>query len=210
MRFSKADKAGRILMTSEMTLKEIEDILSTHRPRTDDLMPGLRPASVLAPFVETDQGLSLVFTKRTEHLDQHSGQISFPGGMRDPEDQDSQATALRETQEEIGVIQSDIRLLGRLNQEATITGFSVAPFVGEFPFPYDFNLNRDEVERLIIVPLSHLMDPEHQGEGLYPWKGREVKTYTYKYRDDVIWGATARITHNLLTLLTTGVEPSEL
>ncbi|MFH1138354.1 MAG: CoA pyrophosphatase [Pseudomonadota bacterium] len=197
-------------MNTEFTIKEIQEILSAHRPRTQDLMPGLRPASVLAPFVETDDGPSLVFTKRTEHLDQHSGQISFPGGMRDPGDPDARTTALRETQEEIGVNPGDVRLLGRLNQEATITGFSVAPFVGEVPFPYDFDLNRDEVERLIIVPLSHLLNPAYSGEELFPWQGREYKTYTYKYRKDVIWGATARIVHNLLTLLTTGSEPDEM
>ncbi|MEW5723093.1 MAG: CoA pyrophosphatase [Thermodesulfobacteriota bacterium] len=190
--------------------QDIRRILGEHRPKTEDLLPGLRPASVLAPFHPAPEGLSLVFTKRTAHLDNHSGQISFPGGMRDQEDLDPLTTALRETYEEIGVRPEDIEVWGRLNQEATITGFSVAPFVGLVPYPYPFKLADFEVERLIIVPLAHLMDPDYFGEDLYYMGGRDYKTYKYTYKDDVIWGATARIVHNLLTLLATGREPDEL
>lgn len=197
-------------MTTEFTAQEIKNIIAGHNPSTGELGEGFRPASVMALFYEGPDGLSIIFTKRTNHLVQHSGQISFPGGMRDPEDDSPLTTALRETYEEIGVNPDDVEVWGRLNQEATISDFSVAPFVGMAPAPYEFVLNTHEVERLIIVPLKHLLDPDYFSVEYYPWKGREYKTYNYKYKDDVIWGATARMVHNLLTLLTTGEEPNEM
>ena len=181
--------------------------MSRHEPRTEPWGADLRPAAVLAPFYSEPGGLSLIFTKRTDHLDHHSGQISFPGGRRDREDETSLATALRETHEEIGVKPEDIEVWGRLNQEATITRFSVAPYVGLVPYPYDFKLNTHEVERLIIVPLIHLLEPENFEIEFFPWEDKQYKTYRYSYKGDVIWGATARMVHNLLTLLETGQEP---
>ncbi|MEW6266945.1 MAG: CoA pyrophosphatase [Thermodesulfobacteriota bacterium] len=191
-------------------IESIKEILAQHRPRTGHNLPGLTPAAVLAPFYpDPETGLSLVFTKRTDHLDHHSGQISFPGGRHDARDHDYLATALRETNEEIGVRPEDVTVWGRLNQEATITGFSVAPFVGVIPYPYSFKLNDFEVERLIIVPLDHLLDPEFFSEEMHPWKGANYKTYRFTYKNDVIWGATARMVFNLLTLLRTGHEPPQ-
>jgi 8-oxo-dGTP pyrophosphatase MutT (NUDIX family) len=187
--------------------QDVRQILGRHQPKTAELAEGLRSAAVLAPFYLNPDGLSLIFTKRTEHLDQHSGQISFPGGRRDPEDANRLGTALRETHEEIGVRPEDVEVWGRLNQEATITKFSVSPFVGAIPYPYDFKLNHHEVERLIIVPLDHLLDPANFQVEDFPWEGRIYKTYRYPYQGDVIWGATARMVYNLLTLLRTGREP---
>jgi 8-oxo-dGTP pyrophosphatase MutT (NUDIX family) len=192
------------------TSSAIKTLLASHQARTVDLAEGLRPAAVLAPFQDIpEKGLSLIFTKRTDNLDNHRGQISFPGGMMDPEDAGPRATALRETFEEIGVRPEDVDLWGRLNQEATVTGFSVAPFVGRIPHPYAFNLNRQEVERLIVVPLDHLLDPAFFSQEYYHWNDRYYKTYKYQYGDDVIWGATARMVHNLLSLLTSGREPED-
>ena len=191
------------------TADNIRDILANHTALTDHPTHDATPASVLAPFYLHPDGLHVIFTKRTDHLDHHSGQISFPGGRQDPTDPDPLFTALRETNEEIGVKPDDIDVWGRLNQEVTVTRFSVAPFVGAIPYPYDFTLNADEVERLIIVPLDHLLDPNYFSEEMYPWGERDYKTYKYTFNGDVIWGATARMVHNLLTLLTTGREPED-
>lgn len=196
-------------MVKEFTAGDIKKILTRHKPDENDLTPGLKSASVLAPFYNAPGGLSLIFTKRTDHLGQHSGQISFPGGMRDPEDQTPEETALRETWEEIGVHPGDVEVWGRLNQEMTVTRFSVAPFVGLIPYPYTFEINTHEVERLIIVPLSTLLDPNNFSHDFFEWEGMSFKTYQYSYNGDVIWGATARIVNNLLTLLTTGKEPDD-
>lgn len=190
-----------------MELIDIKKTLSTHRAITADVLPNLAPAAVLVPFYPEPHGLSLIFTKRTNHLDHHKGQISFPGGRQDPGDRDATATALRETYEEIGVRPDHVEIWGRLNQDVTVTGFSLAPVVGIIPYPYDFKLHTFEVERLIIAPLAHLMDPDNSGEEMYPWQGKNYKTYKYYFKDDVIWGATARIVHKLITLLTTGQEP---
>lgn len=193
----------------DFSADEIKTILRSRSPKTEDLRKGLRPASVFAAFYPEPSGLSLIFTKRTQHLVNHRGQISFPGGMRDPEDVSAEATALREMHEEIGVRPEDVEIWGRLNQEITVTDFSVAPFVGKIPYPYDFKLNEYEVERLIIVPLSHLLDPAVCSWEYYPWQGKQYKTYRYPFKDDVIWGATARMVNNLITLLTTGREPDQ-
>ena len=187
--------------------EDVRRILSQHQPSTAELGEGLRPAAVLAPFYLDPKGLSLIFTKRTENLDQHSGQISFPGGSRDPEDTNRLGTALRETHEEIGVKPEDVEVWGRLNQQATITKFSISPFVGAVPYPYDFKLSPQEVERLIIVPLDHLLDAANCEEENFQWDGQTYQSYRFPYQGDVIWGATARMVHNLLTLLRTGREP---
>ncbi|MBF0530997.1 MAG: CoA pyrophosphatase [Deltaproteobacteria bacterium] len=188
-------------------IHKIQDIFGRHPAKTADLLPDLMPAAVLVPIYPDPEGLSLIFTKRTNHLDHHKGQISFPGGRRDPEDHDAKDTALRETYEEIGVRPEHVEILGRMNQDVTVTGFSLAPVVGLIPYPYQFKLHSYEVERLIIAPLSHLMDPANSGEDTYPWQGKQYKTYNYFYKNDVIWGATARIVHKLIILLTTGREP---
>jgi 8-oxo-dGTP pyrophosphatase MutT (NUDIX family) len=193
----------------ELTSQHIRKVLGEHQPRVTPWREGLKPAAVLAPFYRTPNGLSLIFTKRNENLNQHSGQISFPGGRREAVDPDDLSTALRETHEEIGVRPEDVEIWGRLNQEATVTRYSVAPYVGLVPYPYDFIIDPVEVERLIVVPLDHLTNPDHQDTEFYPWEGRQIKSYQFKFNQDVIWGATARMVHNLLTLLTTGREPEE-
>ena len=194
-------------MFPEITMDHIQTTLSRHEPRTADPREGLRPAAVLIPFYPKPGELSLIFTKRTNHLQKHAGQISFPGGGKDEPDTDLLQTALRETHEEIGVHPSKVDVWGRLNQTWTVTKFSVAPFVGAIPYPCEFRINPDEVERLIIVPLAHLLNPANVSPDEYPWKDRIYKNVKYNYQDDIIWGATARLVNNLTALLTTGCEP---
>jgi len=190
------------------TIPEIKKVLENHHPQEIPPQNGYQPASVFIPFYPDPNGLSLVFTKRPDHLESHSGQISFPGGSREPEDENNLATALRETHEEIGVAPSDVEVWGELKSGPTRgSRYWVTPFVGLIPFPYEFKLDDYEVERLIIVPLSHLLDPENFSEDTYYWDNHSYKTQLYTYGRDVIWGLTARILFDFLTLLNTGQEP---
>lgn len=194
-------------MKKTFTIDEIKKTLSAHKVTPEPPQNGTRPASVLIPFYEQPEGLSIIFTKRTDHLESHSGQISFPGGGRDPEDRDDLETALRETHEEVGIDPAHVEIWGRMkSRQTTTSGYWVSPFIGQVPYPYDFTLSDYEVERLIIVPLAHLMDPAHFSEDHYSWSNKLFLTSQYHYGEDVIWGLTAYMLNNFLNLLKTGSE----
>ena len=194
----------------KLSIEKIQEALSQYRPEIKPVEDGLRRASVFVPFYPTPEGLSIIFTKRPEHLPSHSGQISFPGGGREADDRNNLVTALRETYEEIGVKPEDVEVWGRLRPERTpSSNYYISPFIGLVPYPYEFQVNFNEVERLIIVPLAHLLDPETFDSGLYHWQDQAYHTHTYTFGQDVIWGLTARILNNLFSLLGTGKEPEE-
>jgi 8-oxo-dGTP pyrophosphatase MutT (NUDIX family) len=161
----------------------------------------LRTAAVLIPLYVRDRALWTLFTKRTDTVEHHKGQISFPGGGQHPEDANLWVTATRETEEEIGVPQKSVRLLGALPKMVTVTDFEVWPFVGAIPYPVEFRPEAAEVESIIEVPLSYLLDPMIVEERAIRWKGRDVKTLVYHYRGHAIWGATARILADFLEVL---------
>ena len=162
---------------------------------------GLMPAGVLAPLFAAHGEPHLLFTQRTMHLKDHQGQISFPGGVQDPGDPHLLATALRETQEEIGLQPEAVELLGFLPPVATVTGYWINPFVGLIPHPYEFRVNHREVARLLCFPVSAFFPPERWSSGLYTYQGQTRRACCWKYQDTVIWGATARILLNFLDLL---------
>jgi 8-oxo-dGTP pyrophosphatase MutT (NUDIX family) len=166
---------------------------------------GLLPAGVLAPVFMAEGELHLLFTQRTMHLKDHQGQISFPGGVQDPGDPDLLATALRETEEEIGLKPAEAEVLGTLDPVDTTTGYWINPFVGVIPYPYDFRINHHEVNRLLIFPLAAFCVPERWSSGPYLNKGRTVQVCCWKYQETVIWGATARMLLDFLDRL--GVHP---
>jgi 8-oxo-dGTP pyrophosphatase MutT (NUDIX family) len=161
----------------------------------------LRPAAVLIPLYVRDKTLWTLFTKRTEAVEHHKGQISFPGGGQHPEDGNLWVTAIRETEEEIGIPRDGIRILGALPKMVTVTDFEVSPFVGAIPYPVEFRPGAGEVEEIIEVPLAYLLDPMVVEEVMLKWKGRDVKTLVYHYRGHAIWGATAHILADFLTAL---------
>jgi 8-oxo-dGTP pyrophosphatase MutT (NUDIX family) len=158
----------------------------------------LRPAAVLLPLYIRDHALWTLFTKRTETVEHHKGQISFPGGAQHPEDGNLWVTAIRETEEEIGVPQGSIRLLGALPRMVTVTDFDVSPFVGAIPYPVTFRPEAGEVESILEIPLSYLLDSKVVEEKVLRWKGNDVKTLVYHYHGHAIWGATARILGDFL------------
>ena len=157
------------------------------------LMPGLkqRPAAVLCGLVERAGGLHVVLTRRAAHLNQHAGQIAFPGGKVDEIDPSPLATALREANEEIGLGEDRVEIVGTLDPYLTSTGFRVTPFVGVIdprwqPFP-----DPDEVEEVFEAPLDFLMDPANRVRHHHDRQGARRTYYAMPWGEYYIWGATA-------------------
>lgn len=157
----------------------------------------LRSAAVLVPLVERERGLTVLFTKRTDHLHQHAGQISFPGGRVEDHDEDAVATALRETEEEVGLTPSYVDVVGQLDQYQTGTGFSITPVVGFVRPGFTLRLDEFEVAEAFEVPFDFLMNPDNHQRHKRVWKGRERQYYAMPFKKYYIWGATAGMLINL-------------
>jgi len=182
--------------------------LKEHLSQDPDPLIGARdlvPAGVLAPLFLQDEELQVLFTQRTLAVKDHRGQIAFPGGVRDPEDPNLLGTALRESEEEIGLDPGAVEVLGALPQVDTITGYCITPFVGLIPHPYEFRPNPREVKRLLTLALAEFFPPERWSSGPYVFQGRTTRVCYWHNGQEVVWGATARILLNLLAHL--GVYP---
>ncbi len=153
-------------------------------------------AAVLIPVFENSNGTHIILTKRTTTVRYHKGEISFPGGMYEDGDEDTLMTALRECNEEIGVKERDVEIIGRLDDMRTVTGFVITPYVGLIPYPYEFVLNPHEVNYLIYLPLLHLLQTDAADEAAQH-EGRTIQVRSFHYEGERIWGATCRL---LLTL----------
>ena len=184
------------------------------RPRGDhDLNPDfydperrLTQAAVLVPLVQRTAGPSVLLTQRTDHLRDHAGQISFPGGRIEDHDADPEAAALRETEEEIGLHRRHIDLASRLDTYVTRTGFEVTPVVGLVNPPFELTLDSFEVASVFEVPLNFFLDPGNRRMHSRVWQGRERYFYVYPYEDYFIWGATAGMLSNLAEILTEAAD----
>jgi len=183
--------------------KHLQQILLAQEPgiRTDW---DARLAAVLIPLYSYEDSWHVLFTKRTDKVEEHRGQVSFPGGIIEPDDDDSESAALRETQEEIGIDPVDVKILGRLDSLLTTTQFQIVPIVGVIPWPCELTLNPMEVASVFGVPLDWLSDPAHLESHFLeaPESSPHFPIYAFKpYQGEIIWGATARITSDLLQLL---------
>lgn len=205
--------SGPAIPASRLTEATLRDAFVALRPwqpevsdeaRTPRLRKGATgpvPASVLMPIVVRETGLTMLLTERTAHLTDHAGQVSFPGGGAEPVDGDAIATALRETEEEIGLARAHVEVLGRLPDYLTITGFVVAPVVALVHPPFDLTLYDYEVAEAFEVPLAFLMDPANQRIHEVPMPQGARRFLSMPHDGHFTWGATAWMLRNLYVFL---------
>lgn len=157
-------------------------------------------AAVLVPLLRQDGDWHLLFTRRTDIVESHKGQVSFPGGACDDGETTPEQTALREAEEEIGLDPRTVRVLGRLNSMLTITSYRVTPVVGVIPWPTVFKPAQAEVARVFTMPLRWLAERSNRWE--FNMLGRDYSVIVYHPFDgEILWGATARMTVDLLEIL---------
>ncbi len=157
----------------------------------------LRPAAVLVPLVEHGEGLTVLLTQRTDHLRTHAGQVSFPGGRVEDHDRGPIDTALRETEEEIGLRRDHVEIAGYLDGYETGTGFHITPVVGFVRPGFALKLDADEVAEAFEVPLSFIFDPTNHQRHQREHDGRTRRYFAMPYNGFYIWGATAGMLMNL-------------
>ncbi|MBT8561121.1 CoA pyrophosphatase [Polynucleobacter paneuropaeus] len=158
-------------------------------------------AAVLIPLLLKEGGLSVLLTQRTQHLHDHAGQISFPGGRMDPEDLTPENTALRESQEEIGLNPANVEIIGHLPQYLTVSGYSVTPVIGLVQAQAEYLHDEFEVADVFEVPLSFLMNPANHQVRIWQSAQGMRRFYAMPYENRFIWGATAGMLRNLYHLL---------
>lgn len=165
----------------------------------------LRPAAVLLPLFTRDGQDHVLLTRRTDKMRHHRGEISFPGGRREPHDPDLITTALRETEEELGIAPDDVKVLGRLDDFFSVHGYHVTPYVGRFPFPYPLRADPGEIAEIIEVPLTRFLEPgiHHQEDWRHRGRMHAVDFYTVDHYQ--VWGLTAAILRQFLQRL--GLAP---
>jgi 8-oxo-dGTP pyrophosphatase MutT (NUDIX family) len=173
---------------------------------------GVKPAAVLIPILnisgrEDSPEWHLLFTKRTDRVADHKGQVSFPGGRADQLDLNSETTALRESYEEIGLKPQDVQIIGKLENIITITNYLVTPVMGLIPWPYSFILEPEEVSRVFTIPMAWLADPSnheiHRRVSVRRSDFPHLRDVIYfkAYDGEILWGVSAEITVRFLTKL---------
>lgn len=165
----------------------------------DDIDHGaaIREAAVLVPLVEHEDGIHVLLTERSGDLSSHAGQVAFPGGRIDPEDDGAVDAALREAEEEVGLDRSFVEVAGFLDAYETGTRYRVVPVVGFVRPGFELTLNPAEVDEAFEVPLAFLMDPANHERHSAVWKGKKRTFYAMPYDGHYIWGATAGMIVNL-------------
>ena len=171
--------------------------IEPHTPR------GFRCAAVVVPLVMVEEDIFVLFTKRTATVHDHQNQMSFPGGACESEDRTILETALREMNEEIGVSIPLNAVLGALEPRKTVTGYFITPFVAMIVSLANMKLNRHEVEKVLLVPLNWLSDPNNHFIQPYSREGAKIEDVIFflPYQEETIWGITAEIVMDLVNLI---------
>ena len=191
---------GRTLLTTPETSPPVFEDGAEHTVLT--------PAAVLVPVVIYGREPAIVFTKRTSHLRDHAGQISFPGGRTEAGDESPVDTALREAQEEIGLPRGAVEVVGFLPEYRTGTGFAVTPVVGMLSAAVSYSPDPFEVEEIFEVPLGFLLDPKNHQRHTMEYRGSLRTYYAMPFGERFIWGATAGILRTLYERLRRELDPA--
>ena len=182
-------------------------VAETPRRTVDD--PSLTPAGVMVLIYPNNGDHCVLLQKRSIKVDSHKGEISFPGGKRDPGDITILDTALRETHEEMGVHPQDVEVFGALDQTATTSGFCTSPFAGTIPYPYEFSPQEEEVAEVLEVPVSSLLDTANRRDEIRIANGDLQDAPVFAYDGHIIFGATARILDRFIELLETSIREEQ-
>ncbi len=183
----------------------IEQVLA-HRTRATVTDASLMPAAVMVLLYPKDGEYCVLLNKRSEQVEHHKGEISFPGGARDPEDRDFLATALREVEEEMGIHPAHVSLLGQMDDVVTRSRFGVRVFAGAIPYPYPFRPSAGEIAEVLEVPISLLCSPASLRHETRWADGQGVTACSYAYNHHLVFGATAKILQQFLELLEEGTQ----
>jgi len=159
------------------------------------------PAGVIIPLIEHETNYEVLFTERTHNLKNHPGQISFPGGKAEENDKNLLMTALRETEEEVGLALNLFNIIGSLEPLPSIAGFLVTPFIGILAPPCILKIDTQEVAATFTVPLNYLIDPANRRLQIISRNDQDYEVYVIEYENHRIWGLTARILVNLSQLI---------
>ena len=190
----------------KVTKEKIKQVLHNYQKEklSDE---NLNLSAVLIPIFFKEGEYHILFTKRSEKVDLHKGQVCFPGGTRDPGDSTLLETALREVKEEIDLDARDVEIIGEVDDCPTlISGYVISPFVAFIPYPYLFTLDNKEVDEILSIPLSVLLDESNLRQDYYPSGDKTVPGYAYEYEGTIVWGATARIVKQFMELLRSETE----
>jgi len=196
-----------IQLTEDFISEQLQEAIKSAGPLSDGYAEidvtaemQLRCAAVLVPLVWHDNEWHLLFTRRTDKVESHKGQVSFPGGACDEGETTPEQTALREAEEEVGINPNDVKVLGRLTNMITISRFRVTPVVGIIKWPTVFRVGEHEVARVFTIPLGWLANSSNRWQFQIQDRKRAVIAY-HPYDGELLWGATARMTVDFLNIL---------
>ena len=167
---------------------------------------GMIPAAVMILLYRKEEEYCILLNKRSEEVEHHKGEMSFPGGARDPEDLDLLETALRETEEEMGIKREDITVLGEMDEIVTRSNFQVSVFTGTIEYPYKFTPSAIEIAEVVEFPVAALINPANRRVETRWIDGMPLTSYSYVHEEHVVFGATARILQSCIEILDDRLE----
>lgn len=184
-------------MKFDVAVQNIQTFLAKHQPQLIQ-SEDLKPAAILIPFFEKAGEAHLLLTRRTDTVEHHKGQISFPGGSVEQQDAALIDTALRETEEEVGIPPQLVDPLGQLDDFPTMSQFMISPFIATIPYPHPRQISPDEVAEVLEVPLSLFLTDRYFELKQLQYQGKKHMVYFYTYGENTIWGVTGHIIHRMI------------